>query len=181
MRQRITAIDESMFQVCTIEGIDYELRLEPHQLCIIGGLSAEAEEATYMLVLPPAGVSEGAILTINVTVMKEDAVMRFVCDGFGLGDDALGVGGKSLVAYCDGVRWWTLLEMAEYTAIKNKVPFPTDGTTGQVLMKKSDVDYDVEWVTPTPPPNPLPIDGTTGQVLAKKTDDDYDVEWVTPA
>ena len=50
---------------------------------------------------------------------------------------------------------------------------PSGGTTGQLLGKKSNTDYDVEWESV----HDVPSGGTTGQVLKKKTDTDYDVEW----
>lgn len=53
---------------------------------------------------------------------------------------------------------------------------PAAGTTGQVLTKTSDTDYDTEWADPTG--SSLPAGGTTGQVLAKASDADDDVEWV---
>ena len=52
--------------------------------------------------------------------------------------------------------------------------FPSGGTTGQALVKKSNADNDVEWGTI----NSIPNGGTTGQVLAKKSNTDKDVEWV---
>jgi len=48
---------------------------------------------------------------------------------------------------------------------------PIEGTTGQVLIKRSDLSFDVEWG------NELPIEGTTGQALIKQSNDDFDVEW----
>jgi len=53
---------------------------------------------------------------------------------------------------------------------------PAGGTTGQVLVKASDDDYDLEWRTI----HELPSGGLTGQVLTKQSDSDYDVIWVTP-
>lgn len=52
---------------------------------------------------------------------------------------------------------------------------PSGGTRGQLLQKKTNTDYDVEW---SDVPQELPEGGTTGQVLAKKTDTSGDVEWV---
>ena len=52
--------------------------------------------------------------------------------------------------------------------------FPSGGTTGQALVKKSNADNDVEWGTI----NSIPNGGTTGQVLAKHSATDKDVEWV---
>lgn len=52
---------------------------------------------------------------------------------------------------------------------------PSGGTRGQLLQKKTNTDYDVEW---SDVPQELPEGGTIGQVLAKKTDASGDVEWV---
>ena len=56
---------------------------------------------------------------------------------------------------------------------------PEGGTTGQILKKKSETDFDTEWADPGEAD--LPAGGTTGQVLTKKSNDDGDVEWSTPA
>lgn len=51
---------------------------------------------------------------------------------------------------------------------------PTGGTTGQVLKKSSNANYDTEWGSV----EALPTGGTTGQVLAKASGADYDAEWI---
>ena len=48
------------------------------------------------------------------------------------------------------------------------------GTTGQVLAKASNTDYDTEWVDQS---EPYPTGGTTGDVLLKSSATDYDVAW----
>lgn len=57
------------------------------------------------------------------------------------------------------------------------VGVPEGGTTGQVLVKKSNTDYDTEWANAGAGEG-VPAGGTTGQILAKKTGADYDTEWV---
>lgn len=57
------------------------------------------------------------------------------------------------------------------------VGVPEGGTTGQVLVKKSNSDYDTEWANAGAGEG-VPAGGTTGQILAKKTGADYDTEWV---
>ena len=52
--------------------------------------------------------------------------------------------------------------------------FPTGGSTGQALVKTSNVDGDVEWGSVTAE---LPAGGTTGQALIKHSNMDQDVEW----
>lgn len=59
----------------------------------------------------------------------------------------------------------------------NPVSVPQGGTTGQVLVKDSDVDYDIEWVDPV---TGLPAGGGTGQVLAKISPADGNVGWINP-
>jgi hypothetical protein len=57
-----------------------------------------------------------------------------------------------------------------------EVPVPTGGTTGQVLAKSSNDDYDTEWADL--PEEVVPTGGTAGQVLTKSSSTDYDAEWV---
>lgn len=54
---------------------------------------------------------------------------------------------------------------------------PEGGTKDQVLAKKSNADYDVEWQTIEGGGSGLPEGGTTGQALTKKSNTDGDVEW----
>ena len=54
---------------------------------------------------------------------------------------------------------------------------PKGGTTGQILKKKSDTDYDFEWGGTIDPDAAVPAGGTTGQILKKASDTDYDYEW----
>lgn len=61
---------------------------------------------------------------------------------------------------------------------------PAGGTTGQVLKKQSNADFDVDWETDIAagggsPVYELPPAGATGQVLAKVSSADFDVEWIT--
>lgn len=51
------------------------------------------------------------------------------------------------------------------------------GTTGQVLKKQSNTDFDYDWEDD----NQVSLaGGTTGQLLSKASDDDNDFEWVDP-
>lgn len=54
---------------------------------------------------------------------------------------------------------------------------PDGGTTGQILKKKSNTDYDFEWGGTIDPAAAVPAGGTTGQYLKKNSDADYDAEW----
>jgi hypothetical protein len=47
------------------------------------------------------------------------------------------------------------------------------GTTGQILAKVDDTNYNTEWV------NYIPTGGTTGQVLSKVDDTNYNTQWTT--
>lgn len=49
---------------------------------------------------------------------------------------------------------------------------PAGGTTGQLLTKKSGIDYDTDWENTI-----VPVGGTIGQVLTKKTNADLDMDW----
>ena len=56
------------------------------------------------------------------------------------------------------------------------------GTTGQVLKKKSNTDFDTEWADESGggSEHGIPSGGTTNQILHKKSNTDYDVEWTDP-
>ncbi len=54
------------------------------------------------------------------------------------------------------------------------VSVPEGGTKGQVLLKASNTDNDVEWTSL------IPSGGTKGQVLTKASASDNDFEWTTP-
>lgn len=53
---------------------------------------------------------------------------------------------------------------------------PTAGTTGQILAKNSNTNYDTEWAD-----SAVPAAGTTGQVLAKNSNTNYDTHWIDAA
>lgn len=63
------------------------------------------------------------------------------------------------------------------------VGVPEGGTTGQVLKKKSNTDYDTEWADESGggSEHGIPSGGTANQILAKNSATDYDVHWVDPA
>lgn len=63
------------------------------------------------------------------------------------------------------------------------VGVPDGGTTGQVLKKKSDTDYDTEWADESGggSEHGIPSGGTANQILAKNSNTDYDVRWVDPS
>ena len=54
---------------------------------------------------------------------------------------------------------------------------PEGGTTGQVLKKKSNTNFDTEWGAS----GGTPSGGYTKQYLRKVSDDDGDVEWASPS
>jgi hypothetical protein len=56
----------------------------------------------------------------------------------------------------------------------NVYGIPTSGTSGQVLTKDSDIDYEVSWQDS---PSGLPTGGTSGQMLAKIDEHNYHVDW----
>ena len=64
------------------------------------------------------------------------------------------------------------------TAINNKPSTPPGGHAGEVLVKASDNDYDVNWAVPE---SGLPIGGIIGDILMKRSNSNYDVEWIAPA
>lgn len=58
------------------------------------------------------------------------------------------------------------------------VGLPTGGTTGQLLKKNSNTDYDVGW---TPAVVGVPAGGTLNQVLGKTSSSDYAMSWRDPS
>lgn len=56
---------------------------------------------------------------------------------------------------------------------------PEGGTTGQLLAKRSDEDFDTVWEDVPNAPNGIPAGGSTGKILVKKSNNDYDTEWQT--
>lgn len=54
---------------------------------------------------------------------------------------------------------------------------PSGGTTGQVLKKKSNTDYDTEWVNESGGGSGLPSGGIVGQLLRKNSANDGDASW----
>lgn len=55
-------------------------------------------------------------------------------------------------------------------------PLPSAGTTGQILEKNSNTDYDVSWKDS----HEIPVGGSTAQVLSKTSSSNYDAGWSTP-
>ena len=55
---------------------------------------------------------------------------------------------------------------------------PVGGTAGKVLAKKTDNDYDVEWISQSSSGG-VPLGGSTNQVLAKNSNADLDLKWAT--
>lgn len=55
---------------------------------------------------------------------------------------------------------------------------PVAGTTGQVLTKKTNADYDTQWADNAA--QGIPAAGTTGQILRKASNVDYATEWHDP-
>lgn len=59
------------------------------------------------------------------------------------------------------------------------VGVPTGGTTGQVLKKNSNADYDTVWGAGGSGGPTLPLGGTAGQILQKESSTDGDATWHT--
>lgn len=77
----------------------------------------------------------------------------------------------------DGTTAWNTLDYATVTPgdVSGQV-LPPGGTTGQVLSKANNDDFDVEWQDI----DALPEGGTTGQVLSKASNADGDATWTDP-
>lgn len=66
----------------------------------------------------------------------------------------------------------------DYDTLKGE-GVPAGGTTGQVLVKKSDKDNDTEWKDSSGVGGTsLPVGGTAGQVLVKDGDEETDLKWI---
>lgn len=59
------------------------------------------------------------------------------------------------------------------------VGVPSGGLTGQVLVKKTNTNFDTEWVTQAT--GQVPVGGAVGQILVKRTSADLDTEWQDPS
>lgn len=57
------------------------------------------------------------------------------------------------------------------------VGMPVGGTTGQLLAKSSNSDFDTGWVSDV---NDLPTLGVPGEFLGKLSNTNYDVDWLKP-
>lgn len=59
---------------------------------------------------------------------------------------------------------------------------PAGGSSGQMLVKSSPTNYDMEWANQPviPEVHNLPARGSTNQMLVKNSNDDYDAKWVNP-
>ena len=71
-------------------------------------------------------------------------------------------------------QWLRLLTSKDAAGIGT----PVGGTTGQILAKVSDDDFDTAWEDVPNAPNGIAAGGTDGQMLIKSSDDDYETEWV---
>jgi hypothetical protein len=58
---------------------------------------------------------------------------------------------------------------------------PNGGSTGQVLVKTNETDYNVQWSNVPAATNGIPVGGVTNQLLAKSSDTNYDVQWINEA
>jgi hypothetical protein len=64
--------------------------------------------------------------------------------------------------------------------LENTIGIPAGGATGEVLLKTSGTDYDVEWADSGAAVGNVPTGGAAGQVLTKQSGTDYDADWDTP-
>ena len=114
---------------------------------------------------------KGQLLIIQGTAGQNDDV-RFIDQSYNvyLYAGATGTPGNE-------VAQWNRLMTTHDAEI---VGAPAGGTTGQLLAKKSDEDFDTEWKDVPNAPNGTPAGGSMGQILAKNSATDYDEKWITP-
>ena len=75
---------------------------------------------------------------------------------------------------CDNFE---MMEDQDAFAMNEGIPgpgVPAGGSAGQILQKRSQEDYDTEWVTPD---GYVPAGGSAGQILKKSSSENYDTEW----
>ena len=75
---------------------------------------------------------------------------------------------------CDNFE---MLEDQDVFTMNEGIPgpgVPAGGSAGQILQKRSQEDYDTEWVTPD---GYVPAGGSAGQILKKSSAENYDTEW----
>ena len=112
------------------------------------GISGDARRTTNLVKLV---VEEGSYRAGERTMPAPDIFQQYL---------------DQIIAYTESIDF--------DSAIKD---VPAGGTTGQVLSKKSDTDFDTEWRTESAQQQGIPAGGGLGQVLAKASASDYDVSW----
>lgn len=89
----------------------------------------------------------------------------------GLADVVLTTPTTGQVLKFNGANWYNGTDLTSSG-------IPAGGTTGQVLAKVNNTDYNAHWVTDLPD---IPAGGTTGQALVKIDNANYNVQWATIA
>lgn len=104
-----------------------------------------------------------------------------VTQGSGLAiESELDMNNHTIHSLADGVANTDAVNKSQLNAVTESIhSIPSGGTSGQVLAKIDETDYNVTWVNQQGGGSGnVPAGGTTGQVLAKATDADYQTEWV---
>lgn len=114
---------------------------------VVGNLTDMGDLEEFVLKLPPVGSSSGQLLAI--TVLQAEGVSTSVqCDGAVVVPTIDGASSVIAILFCSGFAWEVIKHGGDYDYLMSLNGLPSGGTTGQVLAKVSDDDYDVAWTTP---------------------------------
>lgn len=119
-------------------------KVEPHKTIVIGSL---VEEGTYNILMPSPSECPGQVCAIAVYSETEDAgvTINLQANGTNLVSTVTSPDGVNAVLFSDGLYWNVIYNMAAETSVGLKL-LPAGGTTGQVLAKASDDNFDVAWI-----------------------------------
>lgn len=129
-------------------------------------------EAAYTLHFAPAGVSDGQVCSVLLTV-GEDTTLLVKADGEILLNLASGT--AYAVMFCDGRTWLKVWDQSVLNELITRQTIPTNGEIGDLLARSEGDGGPLAWETVPR----IPAGGTTGQVLVKVSDDDFDYAWAT--
>lgn len=171
--QPIFYLDESKFTDNVLSAAIQDCNIPAHCTLVTGTVSAAA---TYNIHMPPPIEAAGHVCVVMVSSETEDGdvTINLQANKTNIVSTMVSPDSIVVVLISDGQHWLAVYDRS-VEIITNVSRVPSGGTTGQILAKTSDDNFDLEWATPVVE---IPAGGTIGQVLAKKSGDDFDLEWV---